>query len=117
MGSLTLSAGFLGERPSPLQFAGGAVILAGVLVAARKPGPGVSPGTPGIVICREHGTTGGAPRWTNAERPTRQRGGVAVLGERLIESAIVRLIDFEVFVKRCAWRADGLERGCCVRCL
>lgn len=43
-GSLTLGAVFLGERPSPLQFAGVAVILAGVLVAARKPGPGGQPG-------------------------------------------------------------------------
>jgi drug/metabolite transporter (DMT)-like permease len=37
-GSLILSALFLGERPSAPQFAGVAVILAGVLIAASKPG-------------------------------------------------------------------------------
>lgn len=45
-GSLALSAVFLGERPSALQFAGVAVVLAGVLIAGR-PGPRASPGAPG----------------------------------------------------------------------
>jgi drug/metabolite transporter (DMT)-like permease len=41
-GSLILSAVFLGERPSASQCAGVAVILAGVLIAASKPGRGKS---------------------------------------------------------------------------
>jgi drug/metabolite transporter (DMT)-like permease len=42
-GSLALSAAFLGERPSALQFAGVATVLAGVLMAARRPGHRVGP--------------------------------------------------------------------------
>jgi drug/metabolite transporter (DMT)-like permease len=38
-GSITLGAVFLGERPSGPQLAGVAVLLAGVLIAAGRPGP------------------------------------------------------------------------------
>jgi drug/metabolite transporter (DMT)-like permease len=44
-GSLTLSAVFLGERPSPLQLVGVAVILAGVLIAASRRGPDTGRGS------------------------------------------------------------------------
>ena len=41
-GSVALSYAFLGERPSALQLVGVALVLAGVVVAVRGPGPGRS---------------------------------------------------------------------------
>jgi drug/metabolite transporter (DMT)-like permease len=43
-GSLILSAVFLSERPSAPQLVGVAVILVGVLIAARKQSPAAEPG-------------------------------------------------------------------------
>jgi drug/metabolite transporter (DMT)-like permease len=43
VGSLILGAVFLGERPSPLQFAGVFVMLCGVLIAASGTGQGSQP--------------------------------------------------------------------------
>lgn len=45
-GSLALSAAFLGERPSALQYAGVAVVLAGVLIAGRPASRAATPDAP-----------------------------------------------------------------------
>ncbi len=66
-GSLTLSAAFLGERPSAPQFAGVAVVLAGVLIAAGRPGRAASPEAAGRQTLG-HGQKG--PAGMSANRST-----------------------------------------------
>lgn len=68
-GSLALGAVFLGERPSAAQFAGVAVILGGVLIAATGPGRRGRPGTASVPAATPCDATAAGTGSTTAAGP------------------------------------------------